>query len=91
MYNRTNYCPTKAPSNLPKQLSAAIKLKNLQQLCLYITDFKRHKASCLVDGKKLWKKTRLKASVSDKTSKKPTSMEGKIARGIVYSWYVSYS
>jgi hypothetical protein len=54
----------------PKQLFVAIKLENLQQLCLYITDFKRHKVSCWLEGKKLWKKKRLKASLSDKTSKR---------------------
>jgi hypothetical protein len=34
---------------------------------------------------------RLKANISDKRSKKLHEFEGKIARGIVYSWYVSYS
>jgi hypothetical protein len=45
-----------------------------------------------LDGReKVMEKKRLKASISDKRSKKYTSWKEKIARGIVYSWYVSYS
>jgi hypothetical protein len=43
------------------------------------------------EGKELWEKERLKANISDKRSKKLHEFEEKIARGIVYSCYVSYS